>query len=99
MKKFRFRKDKYFKFRGSFRTVNNIIKGSYVNLSESKLPVMQEINYSELIETIVSNKGSKCSTADIVEELNSLIKIRTQEANNLCNNTMNYIIDEVRSYE
>ena len=69
-----------------------------MNLSESELPVMQEITYKEMIETIVSNKGSQCSSDDIVNELKELIIIRTIESLNLTNNTMDYIVNEVRSY-
>ncbi len=70
-----------------------------MNLSGSKFPVLQEITYSELIETVVSNKGSQCNSADVIEELNALIKIRNRESINICNNTMKYIIEEVRKYE
>jgi endonuclease III len=69
------------------------------NLSESHLPVFREICFWELITTVVSNKGSQAKTSEVIEELTELIKLRTEEAINLSNNTMSYIIDEVRSYE
>ena len=70
-----------------------------LNLSESKIPVLEEITYSELIETVVSNKGSQCNSADVINELSELIKIRHRESINLCSNTMKFIIEEVRKYE
>jgi hypothetical protein len=65
----------------------------------SKMPMMRQITLAEIIEQVVCNKGSQCRSDELMSEVNDLIKIRANECRNLCNNIMNQLIEEVRSYE
>lgn len=67
--------------------------------AKSKMPMMREITLGEIIETVVSNKGSQCKTDDLMVEVEALMRIRNRECRNLVNNVMGSLISEVRGYE
>lgn len=73
-----------------------VSKGKYY---KSKFPVLRELTLGEIIETVVSNKGSGCRSDDFMVEVRELIKLRSKEAENLVNNIMDQLIREIREYE
>lgn len=74
-------------------------KNIYPMWWNSKFPMMREITLGEIIETVVSNKGSQCKTDDFMVEVEELIRLRNNECRNLVQNMMCRLIKEVRSYE
>ena len=66
---------------------------------ESEFPIMRGIKLGEIIETVVSNRGSQATSVDVLKEVDALIKLRRIEAVDLVNNIMPQLVSELKEYQ